>query len=735
VSSFLLLPLIYAAVGFLQIIFAKQPKLYMKMSRLILWAGIVLYIYLLFITNNSAIIKIDFINYFGVKLNLIFIFDHLSRLMVFMILIVSGCIIRYSESYLASDQTQGRFLGQINLVIASVLMLILAGNLFTAFISWQLIGVSLYVLLNHYHYDLMANKAAKKKFIINRIGDLCFLIAIVLVYQQSSVSLFSHLSIFNHSIIIPSLIFVAVMTKSAQFPFHIWLPDTLETPTPVSALMHAGIINAGGILLIRCAPMLNQNTIILVVVMLVGFTTVVMGNIYMLRQINVKKQLAYSTMAQMGYMIFQCGTGLFSAALFHLIAHGFFKGYLFLSSGSALNIKQSVSNKTITGHNAMRAFALSALILFLAYGFFVYFSITTPLLFMGFVFITINQLLYGFITTQPSHLFVLMFSLFLAFLVATYLSCLHLLACYVVADAFWLTNISAQSLIFSVILLFQLLSFLKRDSKKIKTVCAKIINIFDVESSSRKLFLDPLRCLGESINRAFSQFASIKSKVLILLGFFIAALALFIVNNIIEIKTLSISIFIFCAIISMVVANRSKKISLVIFWLVIFQCSLCFILMLHSNKQPIALCIYYAVNMALILATLYSLLRNNKSGALKNHFEHYNVLSWPLLYLSIALLFLIGIPGTASFIGEFYFFKLLLLHSAGLLIAYAIAMLLLAIVSMHVLQLHVFRLNYSTSTHLKVTPLTHGLFILMLSTNLVSGLMPQAILHWVAQLL
>jgi NADH:ubiquinone oxidoreductase subunit 5 (subunit L)/multisubunit Na+/H+ antiporter MnhA subunit len=146
------------------------------------------------------------------------------------------------------------------------------------------------------------------------------------------------------------LIFVAIMAKSAQFPFHIWLIDTMESPTPVSALMHAGVINAGGFLLARMSPWYSQSFSMLLFIFVVGITTALLGKIFMSSQVDIKKRLAYSTMGQMGYMIMQCGLGCFTSAVFHLIAHGFFKSTLFLSSGGELNqnsiIANSQKNKT-----------------------------------------------------------------------------------------------------------------------------------------------------------------------------------------------------------------------------------------------------------------------------------------------------------------------------------------------------------------------------------------------------
>ncbi len=272
------------------------------------------------------------------QIQLTVLYDPLTLIMTLLITFVSVIAHLYAKRYLDSDSTQGRFMAQLSFVTFAVLLLMLSGNLLLTFIAWQLTGVGLYLLLNHYHYDKTANLAAMQKFMINRLGDLCFLIAVILVYDHWG-SL-NYATILNsHHAVSPTvllLIFVAIMTKSAQFPFHVWLPNTMETPTPVSALMHAGLINAGGFLLARLSPWYVQSPGVLNVVFSVGLITALLGSFFMLTQQDVKRSLAYSTMSQMGFMVMQCGLACFSAAIFHLVAHGFYKGSLFLNTGATL---------------------------------------------------------------------------------------------------------------------------------------------------------------------------------------------------------------------------------------------------------------------------------------------------------------------------------------------------------------------------------------------------------------
>jgi formate hydrogenlyase subunit 3/multisubunit Na+/H+ antiporter MnhD subunit len=657
--------------------------------------------------------------------------------MVLVILIISSCIITYSERYLKSDQTQGRFLGQINLVVASVLMLMLSGNLFTAFIAWQLIGISLYVLLNHYHYDLKANKAAKKKFIINRVGDLCFLIALVLIYHNNSSSLFSQLHLLNHSFIVPLLIFIAVMTKTAQFPFHMWLPDTLETPTPVSALMHAGIINAGGFLLIRCSPMLHGNTVILSIIMVVGAVTAVLGNLYMREQNTTKKQLAYSTMAQMGYMIFQCGTGLFVAALFHLIAHGFFKGYLFLNSGSTLKI----SRKQLVKHDPLKiiscTFFLSFLIVSSACFIWHSFIVELPLLFVGFIFITTAQFMFSVLSQGTDSVRLLFISVLVGLLISLYFVSLHYLSTYISLDIFWIKSMLAQCLLILLLVSSQIYSFCSL--RKLNPENIRSSRYSYVEMICRIGLLDPIRILGEKINIRLSYLKNVKHYILAFLIVFVFDVSVLILHHFIDdisfVKTILMLYFVVVAVLSLIIANRARSIKKVLFWISIVQLSFVSILFFEVNRVLIVFGAFYVLNTLLILTTLYFLLTGKANMNSKENLAQKNTLSWPLLYLSTSLLLLIGIPGTASFVSEIYLFKLFLLQSPILYVSYAMAMLLLAVVLMHALQLHVFRLSHSTISHLYVTPVTHIFFIIMLVFNITSGVMPNHVLHWISIIL
>ena len=258
----------------------------------------------------------------------------LSIVILILVSFISLIIFGYARRYMTADPKRRLFLARLCWVSTSVTLLILSSNLLTAFIAWQCIGLTLYWLLNHYAHRPRAREAALKKFLINRIGDICFLSAVILSYQYWGSSDYSVIIHAQHSGWIAVLLMIAIMTKSALFPFHVWLPDTLETPTPVSALMHAGVINAGGFLLLRLAPLFYQHAPVMLALLLIGLISAIFGSFCMLTCSHVKQKLAYSTMGQMGFMVFQFGLGVFSAPLLHMMTHGLLKAGLFLNNGN-----------------------------------------------------------------------------------------------------------------------------------------------------------------------------------------------------------------------------------------------------------------------------------------------------------------------------------------------------------------------------------------------------------------
>ena len=300
-------------------------------------------------SEDSAIIKIGML------------VDRLTAVMMLLITSVSVVIHVYSIRYLEGDPGYVRFFWLLSFMTFVILSLVSSPNLFMLFMFWQLLSLALYLILNFNFSHPDACRNAFKTFFVHRIGDVSFLVGLFLAYKYFGTlefaDLFKAASDSPHMIsllpgnhfevsvvsLIGVLIFIGAMAKSSQFPLHVWLPDTMDSPTPVSALMHAGIINAGGFLLNRLAPFYVLSSTTLHIVFLIGVLTVLLGASMMLAQNDIKKTLGFSTMGQMGYMIMECGLGAFALAIFHLVAHGLFKASLFLGAGTGIHASREES--------------------------------------------------------------------------------------------------------------------------------------------------------------------------------------------------------------------------------------------------------------------------------------------------------------------------------------------------------------------------------------------------------
>ncbi len=293
-----------------------------------------------------------------------FYIDRLSAVMMVLISGIGTVIYAYSIDYMYQDPHEPRYLALIGLALFVLLCLVSSANLMMLFLFWQLLSFLLY-LLAHNHTHAGTLEGAFKTFTLLRVGDVTFLAGIVLAYAlygtlefpalfakaaESSVT-FSPLSGLDISgaTAVTLLLFIGGMSKSAQFPFHIWLPHYLYAPTPATALLHAGIINAGGFLINRLAPLFGLSSTTLHVAFVVGTLTAVLGASMMLAQNDIKKTLGFSTVGQMGYMIMECGLGAFSLAVFHLIAHGLFKATVFLNSGNEIHKARQEAHLPHTG--------------------------------------------------------------------------------------------------------------------------------------------------------------------------------------------------------------------------------------------------------------------------------------------------------------------------------------------------------------------------------------------------
>ena len=280
---------------------------------------------------------------------------HIDRLSAVMMVLISGVgtvIYTYSIGHMYQDLHDRRFLALIGFTVSVLLCMVSSVNLMMLFLLWQVISCLLY-LLAHNHAHEATRKGAVRTFTLLRVGDVAFLSGIVLAYQlygtlefqplfakaaESPVLLTPWPGIeISGTTVITLLLFIGAMSKSAQFPLFIWLPGYLYAPTPATALLHAGIINAGGFLINRLAPLFGLSSITLHVALVVGTLTAILGATMMLVQNDIKNTLGFSTIGQMGYMIMECGLGAFSLAVFHLIAHGLFKATMFLNSGNVIH--------------------------------------------------------------------------------------------------------------------------------------------------------------------------------------------------------------------------------------------------------------------------------------------------------------------------------------------------------------------------------------------------------------
>ena len=280
----------------------------------------------------------------------ILVTDSLSILMAVLITGISMIVRIFSVRYMVEEPGYSRFFVLLDLMTASLFLMVCAGDLITLLVAWHLIGVLLYFLLG---YDTRSDSAFRYAFwtlFTYRIGDLAMVLAAGFLYDAygtwSLSEIFQQLAedpnahtYFGYALpdIVGTLLAIAAFARSAQFFLHTWLPYTMGGPTPVSALMHAGIVNAGGFLINRFAPVFIHTNDVLHWLFIIGLITAVAGSVLMLIQNDIKKALGYSTMGQMGFMIMECGVGAFSLAIYHLIAHGMFKGTLFLSAGNIIN--------------------------------------------------------------------------------------------------------------------------------------------------------------------------------------------------------------------------------------------------------------------------------------------------------------------------------------------------------------------------------------------------------------
>src|SRR5215467_4040616 len=281
-----------------------------------------------------------------------FLLDPLSTIWLLFVTGVGMLIHIYSTGYMAREGGYYRFFGYLNLFMFFMLILVLAANYVLLFVGWEGVGLSSYLLIGFWFLKKSAADAGKKAFIVNRIGDFGFMLGMFLLFRAFHTldfqTLFDaqhaagwpveHLGQFGTLTIACLLLFMGATGKSAQLPLYVWLPDAMEGPTPVSALFHAAtMVTAGFYVVARSHILFTHSPTAMLVVAIVGCATAVFAATIGLVQTDIKKVLAYSTVSQLGYMFLACGVGAFTAGIFHLMTHAFFKALLFLAAGSVIH--------------------------------------------------------------------------------------------------------------------------------------------------------------------------------------------------------------------------------------------------------------------------------------------------------------------------------------------------------------------------------------------------------------
>ncbi len=287
-----------------------------------------------------------------------FSIDRLTAVMLLLVTTVSSLVHIYTIGYMHGDSGYARFFSYIALFTFSMLMLVMADNLLQLFIFWEAVGLCSYLLIGHWYDRPAACSAAMKAFIVNRVGDFGFMLGLLLVWYSFGSLDYSEIFVRAHEsagdvmnvlgpfggtwdvsvlTLICVLLFTGAVGKSAQVPLHVWLPDAMEGPTPISALIHAAtMVTAGVFMVARLAPLYNLSPAAMTLVAITGGVTMVVGATIALTQTDIKRVVAYSTVSQLGYMIMACGLGAYAAGMYHLLTHGAFKALLFLGCGSVI---------------------------------------------------------------------------------------------------------------------------------------------------------------------------------------------------------------------------------------------------------------------------------------------------------------------------------------------------------------------------------------------------------------
>jgi len=313
---------------------------------------------------EENIVIASWINSGSLEVNWSMKIDSLSAVMLVVVTLVSALVHIYSIGYMSHDPHKPRFMAFLSLFTFAMLMLVTADNFIQLFFGWEGVGLCSYFLIGFWFKKESANAAAIKAFVVNRVGDFGFALGIFLIFYLFGTVNYSEVfeqipTIVDQRLIflgigvnaidlISLLLFIGAMGKSAQILLHTWLPDAMEGPTPVSALIHAAtMVTAGVFLVVRCSPIYEYSELALNIITIVGMSTAFFAASIALVQTDIKKIIAYSTCSQLGYMFFAAGVGAYNVAMFHLFTHAFFKALLFLGSGSVIHAfkdEQDINN-------------------------------------------------------------------------------------------------------------------------------------------------------------------------------------------------------------------------------------------------------------------------------------------------------------------------------------------------------------------------------------------------------
>lgn len=358
-NNYLLIPFLPLAAFFVNIIFGrgfiKEKAHWVSVPAVV--ASWVLSVIVLSEVVRGRVINEDLYTWIvsgDFRVSVGFLIDQLTAVMLIVVTTVSSLVHIYSIGYMHGDKGYYRFFSYLSLFTFSMLMLVMANNFLQLYFGWEAVGLCSYFLIGYWYEKKSASDAGKKAFIVNRFGDFGFGIGVIMIFLAFGtlhyVPVFGAVNnIAGHSVnflgmevdhvtLIALLLFCGAVGKSAQIPLHVWLPDAMEGPTPVSALIHAAtMVTAGVFMVARCNPIFNLSPVAMNVVAVTGAVTALFAGTIALVQNDIKRIIAYSTVSQLGYMFLACGVGAYSAGIFHLYTHAFFKALLFLGAGSVMH--------------------------------------------------------------------------------------------------------------------------------------------------------------------------------------------------------------------------------------------------------------------------------------------------------------------------------------------------------------------------------------------------------------